>query len=420
MTLRRKVKSLDALLQELQEFMAPKHNVHKDIKAKIVKARTEMAAIKNEVEKLEDQTLDEVPETVEIATQTYGKPHTDYMRQLRYPRDRHIVLNTDKGPMIPGMTAQGDRMITPSNKRRNRSVTPTGRPPDAKRSQQQQSSKKTSEGKAQNPGHAQKNQEWTQVERRKKSNEQRRGNKTVKTLRPRADAIVVEKTGEKSYADILRMLKSDPTLKEVGEKVARVKKTQKGHMLFELAKDVGTNREALQEKLQKVLDGTATVTGRTQQIHVVCKDIDDVTTKDELLTDLQRELQIDSIPESAVRSLRLAHDGTQTAVISLPFDQAKRALAAGKVKIGWTVCRIREATKPTTCFRCLEHGHLARDCKGEDRSKLCRKCGEPDHLARDCKKAPCCMVCSTENKKVPHVAGSTKCPKARSTTKAKA
>ena len=231
---------------------------------------------------------------------------------------------------------------------------------------------------------------------------------------------MVEKTSETTtYADILRMVKSDPSLKEMGEKVIRVKRTQGGQMMFELAKEEGAKRDVLREAVTKALGEKAKVTVRTQEIYVVCRDLEEDTTKDDVLEALKKQLQTDSLSESAIRSLRTAYGGTQTAVISLPFELAKRVLSAGKVKIGWTICRVREATKPRSCFKCFEYGHLAKDCKGEDRSKLCKRCGEGGHIAKNCTKDPCCMICSTTDKKATHVTGSSRCPKYRSSTKGK-
>src|ERR1700712_2871678 len=95
---------------------------------------------------------------------------------------------------------------------------------------------------------------------------------------------------------------------------------------------------------------------------------------------------------------------------------AKKDVAAGKIKIGWTVCRLREATRPKMCFRCLDFGHMAKDCKNTDRSKLCRRCGEEGHIAKDCQKDPRCMLCKEDSKK-PHITGSSRCPRYRSATK---
>lgn len=188
-------------------------------------------------------------------------------------------------------------------------------------------------------------------------------------------------------------------------------------MMFELKKEENAKRGDLQEAVSKALGEAATVTIHTQVVNIVCKDMDEVTTKEDLLEALEKELNISGVPETAIRSMRTSFAGTQTATISLPFEHAKKALAAGKVKIGWTICRLREAIKPKMCFRCMDFGHMAKDCKNEDRSKRCRRCGGEGHIAKDCNKDPQCMLCKARGKPAPHITGSSRCPKFRSATK---
>lgn len=48
--------------------------------------------------------------------------------------------------------------------------------------------------------------------------------------------------------------------------------------------------------------------------------------------------------------------------------------------IVWVVCRVREKIDIRQNFRCWTFGHLARDCKGTDRSDWCHhRCGEAGH-----------------------------------------
>lgn len=173
-----------------------------------------------------------------------------------------------------------------------------------------------------------------------------------------------------------------------------------------------------QEMVEKVMGNLVTVKTLTQQTNIVCKDIDEITTKQEVIQAIQEQFQMVKITEAAIRSLRPAYGGTQVAVLSIPSEKAKSLIQAGKVNIGWTVCRLREYVRPRTCYRCLGYGHMAQVCKNADRSKRCRRCGEEGHLAKICAKEPKCMLCEdstggTQN----HIAGSSRCPKYRSALK---
>lgn len=48
--------------------------------------------------------------------------------------------------------------------------------------------------------------------------------------------------------------------------------------------------------------GKATVTVRAQEKNIVSKDMEEVTTKDDVLNALIEEVQIDGLPETAIRS----------------------------------------------------------------------------------------------------------------------
>ena len=118
--------------------------------------------------------------------------------------------------------------------------------------------------------------------------------------------------------------------------------------------------------------------------------------------------EIPDLDESSVKSIRKSYGGTQIAKISLPAEAARKALEMGKIKIGWSLCRIRE----TMCYRCLEYGHMAKLCTAEkDRSRLCRKCGVEGHISKSCAAEPNCMLCkSNGGTDLKHIAGSYRCP----------
>jgi len=91
-------------------------------------------------------------------------------------------------------------------------------------------------------------------------------------------------------------------------------------------------------------------------------------------------------PDSVqVVGLRKLYGGAQAAIALIPHPAAQILIKNGRIKVGMVSCRIRPSENQKRCFRCLTLGHVARECKGVDRSQVCRRCGEEGHFAIKCK-----------------------------------
>lgn len=253
---------------------------------------------------------------------------------------------------------------------------------------------------------------WSTASKKKRSRSKRNKPSLSRPRRLKPDAIVIGKVGELSYADILRKVKGDPNLKEIGDNVARVRRTYKGEMLIELNKEAGNNKDCnFHLMVKKALGDQACVRSLSPQLLIECKDIDEITSKEEIQDALVKQFNLPNLDVSAVKSLRKAYGGTQIATISLPVELAQKVLLVGKLKVGWTVCKLRELIRPLNCFKCLDFGHTAKDCKNNDRSDWCRRCGGKGHQAKQCDKDPSCMLCKgVEGLASTHISGSSICP----------
>jgi hypothetical protein len=65
----------------------------------------------------------------------------------------------------------------------------------------------------------------------------------------------------------------------------------------------------------------------------------------------------------------------------------------------------------TQCYRCLETGHVRRDCKSEiDRPDRCYRCGAQGHRSRDClARVSRCTICEDAGLPAAHRIGSQAC-----------
>lgn len=73
---------------------------------------------------------------------------------------------------------------------------------------------------------------------------------------------------------------------------------------------------------------------RSQQITLEIKKIDEVITEEEVQKILYKHIN-DGSSGSSARSLRLAYEGTQTAVVSLQLNLTTNLMREGRVHIGW-------------------------------------------------------------------------------------
>lgn len=249
---------------------------------------------------------------------------------------------------------------------------------------------------------------------RKENEWQKVTRKTASKKRPfkksRPDAIVIKAAEGTSYADILRKVKSDASLKAVGDAVTKIRRAANGDLLLQL-KETSSDTASFRNCISESLGAKAEVRALSQRVQIEIRHIDEVTTEEDVWDVINASLEQDGGLSDISISMRKAFGLTQVATLSLPVVTAKKMLDLGKIKIGWTVCPIREKTMLTKCFKCMEYGHIARLCKNEDRTKLCRKCGGVDHIAINCDKEPSCMFCiKNKLKETRHIAGSGRCP----------
>lgn len=262
--------------------------------------------------------------------------------------------------------------------------------------------------------------EWETVEdqkkkkakqREKKKSEQKKEKTNPRHERNKGDALVVEVKGGTTYAELLQKVRADPELKELGQNVVKTRRTQKGEMLFELRRDPTVKSAAFKTLVEKSLGQEAVVRALSQETVVECKDLDEITTEEELRNVLKSQGNMGDVPMTI--RMRKGFGGTQTATIRLPTAAANNLLDKGKVKVGWSVCPLKAIPRVTKemerCFKCMGFGHQARNCKGPDRSELCWRCGEKGHIAIECKKQPRCLLCKKEDGN-DHKTGGFKCP----------
>ncbi|XP_020297595.1 uncharacterized protein LOC109862092, partial [Pseudomyrmex gracilis] len=182
-----------------------------------------------------------------------------------------------------------------------------------------------------------------------------------------------------SRGSLVSRVKKEVPEEQVRASVNKIRRTATGDLLIILLKENTDKDYGLQKTINAIVGDDAKIISKGPQEDVEIRDLDEMTTKNEVLAALQKAVgEAEEISLDAVKSLRKAYGGTQTAVVTLAAALVEKVLGLdGKIRIGWVNCRIRTLTRLTKCFRCWHYGHLATRCKSKvNRSNCCSKCGE--------------------------------------------
>jgi hypothetical protein len=230
-----------------------------------------------------------------------------------------------------------------------------------------------------------------------------------KAIKKKSDALLIGAKAEGSYAEILRKIKKDPNLSDIGGMVNRVRKTRNGDMLLEFKGDAPSKVNELETRIKEVIGKEAEVRALSQQVTMECRNMDEVTEDEELRAALMKSFAIGNAGEIGQIKLRKTHGSTQMGTFKVSVAVANKMIEVGKVKVGWSVCRLRRSQQLLRCYKCLGFDHVAKHCRSEfDHSKTCWRCGLEGHKAMYCTNSAKCTLCK-ESEGNAHPTGSLLC-----------
>lgn len=216
--------------------------------------------------------------------------------------------------------------------------------------------------------------------------------------------VTVKAQEGKTYADLLKKVKEQVDIKEIGVTIKNARKSGKGDLL--LTVEGGNDKATILQQAIKTKMKDVEVNKRRTANTIYISGIDATTTEDEIVGALTAtsKVQCDQVK---VVSLRTGRNEECTAVVELPKDIAADMIGKGKIEIGWSICRVRERIFIARCFKCLDFGHKTRDCSSQvNRTDECLNCGKMGHKAKECKSPAYCTTCN----KTGHRADQTRCP----------
>lgn len=232
-------------------------------------------------------------------------------------------------------------------------------------------------------------------------------------------AVMVKTMPGKSYAETVAAIKAAVNPADLGAEVRRIRRSAEGHTIVEFAKTDGAHEAAgrLREALaRKTGEDVGPVLQMGNLIEAEIIDVDPTATKEEVIAALRDaatltgNLPTGTIASAEITGLWPTKAGMQVATVKIP-----RAILqeVSRVRIGWTVARMRErAPAPTRCFRCHGFGHTRFACTGPDLSAACRRCGGSGHQENTCEaEGDRCVACERHGLHAPaHRTGSSSCP----------
>jgi len=108
---------------------------------------------------------------------------------------------------------------------------------------------------------------------------------------PRNGVIVIAASDGGSYADILKKVRAETQLKELGQAVQAVRRTAKGELLVILNKVSDPNTAELQTTMKTVLGNNVDIRALTETMLIEVKAIDETTDKTDILCAVQQYMR---------------------------------------------------------------------------------------------------------------------------------
>jgi len=221
------------------------------------------------------------------------------------------------------------------------------------------------------------------------------GETTLK--RPPKTAAVQVTCHPGQCAETMRLARERVNLRNLGISELRPQRARTGALLLEVPGADGAARaDAVAREMQEALiDREGIVISRPQQLRPRRSESKTWRTRSPRPKLRRRSLITANV--GSPRSALVPSEQGQTgwAWVRCPLVAANRLMRRGHLTLGWTRARLELLPeRPTTCFRCLQTGHVRAVCPNEtDRGDLCYRCGVDGHLARNCASQPRCPLC---------------------------
>lgn len=235
------------------------------------------------------------------------------------------------------------------------------------------------------------------------------GGKRTGSSRPPNSAAVTLTCPEGCYSEAITKAKESINLKELGISSLHPRRAITGALVLEIKDPEGASKaRLLKERMQESLAGMegVRVARPVKSVDLRIRDIPESIAEEAIKRTIS---QVGGCPEDEVRVgvMQRSLNGLFSIWVRCPVATANKLVRGGTMQVDWFTTRVEAlATRPLSCFRCLELGHVQASCKSlVDRRGLCYRCGQPGHLARNCESRPHCPVCAQAGRPSAHRVG---------------
>jgi hypothetical protein len=200
---------------------------------------------------------------------------------------------------------------------------------------------------------------------------------------PKTQAVVIDKpTGSATYADMVKEIKATVCKESMSFDIT-TRRAKSGNLVLETtAKE---DADELARVLRLKYGVTKGVRRPLPSIALLLIGLDESVDAAELKNALvAHDSEWTTINEPTIRE---GTTGVRTAIIRVPLAPGLRLARTKKIKIGWSICRIKELVVRQGCAKCSAPGHATAVCTGQETRK-CYRCKKVGHLIADCKSAP--------------------------------
>lgn len=172
--------------------------------------------------------------------------------------------------------------------------------------------------------------------------------------RRKTEAIVIHKSAQtETYAEILKKVKNNINIEELGIRDTRIRRTATGSLLIQIAGENSKNQaDALADEMRRVVGVEAKIGRPCRKAEIRISGLDEDTTMENVVDAIIKYGECDraDVKAGGIRRNRL---GEGDIWVKCPWTCANELCREGRIRIGWVGARVYMMKQaPRHCFRC--------------------------------------------------------------------